>query len=96
MFARDVGASYGFFAVAALAGYLLSPRYRAGYLAATVAYALAAAAVFHTFTDFGHLTAVAIGLACYPIIGYPTAPARARISPRLRHRARANAKWSVN
>ena len=39
-----------------------------GYLAAIIGYVVAAAALFHTFTDFGHLTAVAIGLACYPLV----------------------------
>jgi membrane associated rhomboid family serine protease len=66
--ARDVGASYGFFAVAALAGYLLAPRNRISYLAAIIGYVVATAALFHTFTDFGHLAAVAIGLACYPLV----------------------------
>lgn len=66
--AQDVGASYGFFAVAALAAYLLAPRYRIRYLAAIVVYVVSAAALFHNFTDFGHLAAVAIGLACYPLV----------------------------
>jgi membrane associated rhomboid family serine protease len=65
---RDVGASYGFFAVATLAAYLLAPRYRTRYLVAIIGYVVAAAAIFHTFTDFGHLAAVAIGLACYPLV----------------------------
>jgi hypothetical protein len=63
--ARDVGASYGFFAVAAIAGRLLPPRQRLGYLAVLSGYVVAAAAISHTFTDFGHLAAVGIGLACY-------------------------------
>jgi hypothetical protein len=62
--ARDVGASYGFFAVAALAGYLLAQRRRSCYLSVLIGYAVAAAALSHTFTDFGHLVAGAIGLAC--------------------------------
>jgi membrane associated rhomboid family serine protease len=66
--ARDVGASYGFFAVAAVAAYLLAPRHRISYLAAIIGYVVAAAALFHTFTDFGHLAAVAIGLTCYPLV----------------------------
>jgi hypothetical protein len=66
--ALDVGASYGFFAVAALAAYLLALRYRLTYVAVMVGYVAARAALFHTFTDFGHLTAVAIGLACYPLV----------------------------
>jgi hypothetical protein len=68
--ARDVGVSYGFYAVAALAAYLLSYRRRICYLAALIGYQLVAAALFHTFTDFGHLTAVAIGLACYPLVRF--------------------------
>jgi membrane associated rhomboid family serine protease len=38
VFAQDVGVSYGFFAVAALAGYVLAPRTRLCYLALLVAY----------------------------------------------------------
>jgi hypothetical protein len=81
---RDVGASYGFFAVAAVAGFLLPPRYRTTYLAATIGYVVGAAALFHTFTDFGHLTAVAIGLACYPLVrtaGSTTSSSRPRVRP---------------
>jgi hypothetical protein len=83
VFALDVGASYGFFAVAAVAAYLLAPRYRTGYLALTIGYVVARAMLFHTFTDFGHLTAVAIGLACYPLIPrklLPAGPASHRAS----------------
>jgi membrane associated rhomboid family serine protease len=65
---RDVGASYGFFAVAALAAHLVAPRYRTWYLAAIIGYAVASAALLHTFTNFGHLAAVAIGLASYPLV----------------------------
>ena len=72
--AQDVGVSYGFFAVVALAAYLLPSRYRILYLAITVSYLLAAAAFSHTFTDFGHLTAVAIGLASYPLVRARPAP----------------------
>jgi hypothetical protein len=81
VFARDVGASYGFFAVAALAAYLLAPRYRTSYLAVTIGYVVARATFFHTFTDFGHLSAVAIGLACYPLIRRKAAPGLARLPP---------------
>jgi hypothetical protein len=65
--AQDVGVSYGFFAVAALAGYALAPRARLCYLAPVVTYVAVEAAFSHTFTDFGHVAAVAIGLACYPL-----------------------------
>jgi membrane associated rhomboid family serine protease len=65
--ARDVGASYGFFAVAGLATYLLSPLQRVPYLAALAGYVIFAAAVWRSFADFGHMTALAIGLACYAL-----------------------------
>jgi rhomboid family protein len=66
--ARDVGASYGVLAVAAVATYLLPRRLRlpyAGLLAGTL---VLLAATSGTFTDFGHLTAAAIGLACSPLV----------------------------
>jgi len=66
--ARDVGASYGFFALAGCLGFLVDRRLRTGYLAALVGFVVALAAVSATFTDFGHLLAVALGLACYPLI----------------------------
>jgi hypothetical protein len=66
-FTRDVGVSYGFFAVAALAGYLLPPPARVCYVATVLAYVVLAASISHDFTDFGHLTAAVIGLACYPL-----------------------------
>jgi hypothetical protein len=90
VFAPDIGVSYGFFAVASLAAYLLRPRYRISYLAIIIGYVVAAAALFHTFTDFGHLTAVAIGLACYPLVRPRTAPVPADPSLRLRRLEPAN------
>jgi hypothetical protein len=65
--ARDVGASYGFFAVAALATYLLPRQLRLAYAALLGGSVVLLVATSGTFTDFGHLTAVAIGLACYPL-----------------------------
>jgi hypothetical protein len=76
--ARDVGVSYGFFAVAGFAGYLLSSRLRFVYLTLLIGRLIAAAALSHTFTDFGHLTAVAIGLACYAL----ARPVRTQVRPR--------------
>jgi hypothetical protein len=66
--ARDVGASYGLLAVCAVATYLIAPRRRLPYVAVLGASVLLAAAFWHTFTDFGHLSAFAIGLACYPLV----------------------------
>lgn len=66
--AKDVGASYGFLAVAAVAAYLVPPRLRPGYLALLCGYVVLGVATSGTFTDYGHLTATAIGLACYPLV----------------------------
>jgi len=66
-FARDVGVSYGFFSVAALAAYLLARRVQLCYLTLLIGYVTIATAMSHTFTDFGHMTAVAIGLVWYPL-----------------------------
>lgn len=65
--ARDVGASYGFAAVAAVLAYRLSGRRRLLYVAALFAVAGTSLALDHNFTDWGHLIAVMIGLACYPL-----------------------------
>jgi hypothetical protein len=88
--ARDVGVSYGFYAVAAFAAYLLSHRLRICYLAALIGYQLAAAALSHTFTDFGHLTAVTIGLACYPLVRFEPP------SPSLSPPRRRASNWRTN
>jgi membrane associated rhomboid family serine protease len=81
--ARDVGASYGLLAVCGVATYLLAPRWRVPYAAALGAYVVAAASYSHTFTDFGHLSAVAIGLACYPLTVASPGGVRIRV-PRWR------------
>ncbi len=66
--AVDVGPSYGFIALAGLMSYLLSPRLRWIYLGAWSLGLVAAAAIFASFTDFGHLAALLIGLGCRPLV----------------------------
>jgi len=66
--AIDVGASYGFFAIAAVLALHLSGRRRALYLAVLIGYLGVAAVVIHGFTDFGHLAAFAIGLSLAPLV----------------------------
>src|SRR5579862_1960371 len=66
--ARDVGASYGFLAVAACFGYLVDRRLRKLYLGGLVLIVSVLAAVSTGFTAFGHLISVALGLACYPLV----------------------------
>lgn len=63
----DVGVSYGFFAVAAVLTYHLPPRWRPWYIALLVTYPAWSAMTNHTFTDFGHLVALAIGFSLYPL-----------------------------
>lgn len=63
----DVGVSYGFFAVAAVLVYRLPRQVRLPYLAALGGYVVVAFVVQGTFTDAGHLLALLIGFACYPL-----------------------------
>jgi membrane associated rhomboid family serine protease len=76
--ARDVGASYGFAAVAAALAYRFSGRQRLLYVAAVMSVAGVSLALDHNFTNWGHLIAVAIGFACYPLVrrGAPAANPR--------------------
>jgi hypothetical protein len=66
--ARDVGPSYGVVAVCAAGVYLLPGKARAGAAVALVVALAVVAGVDPRFTDFGHLLAVLIGLACYPLV----------------------------
>lgn len=66
--ARDVGASYGFLAVAAAMTYLLAPRLRLGYAALLLVSVGSVVAISHTFTDFGHLVSVLLGFGCYRLV----------------------------
>jgi len=66
--ARDVGASYGFLAVAACFGYLVDRRLRPLYLSGLIVVVALLAAIWTDFTSFGHLLSVALGLACYPLV----------------------------
>jgi hypothetical protein len=73
--ARDVGPSYGVLGVAGALTYLLAPRLRPGYAALLLLGAAAVAALSHTFTDFGHLLAVLLGLACRRVVrDHPAGP----------------------
>jgi hypothetical protein len=80
--AIDVGASYGFFAVAAVLVFHLSGRRRALYLAVLIGYLVASAAIVRGFTDFGHLAAFAIGLSLAPLVIRDRARTEAAISPK--------------
>jgi Rhomboid-like protein len=71
--AVDVGPSYGFLALAGLMTYLLFRRFRRIYIGVLLLIVVTALVVVTSFTDFGHLAAVLIGLACRPFV-----PSRAR------------------
>ena len=63
----DVGVSYGFAALAAIFTYRLPPPGRWYWAVGLLAVTGGAAIIGGTFTDFGHLAAVIIGFAMYPI-----------------------------
>ena len=91
--ARDVGPSYALFAVAAALTYVVDPRLRRPYLFTLLGYGVAMVVVSTTFTDFGHLLAILVGLACLPVVR----GARPRVEPfgaRLLHEVqRLEARW---
>jgi hypothetical protein len=84
----DVGASYGFLAVAGVLVYRL-PRHRRVWAAGAVAAGLLALlAIDHSYVDVGHLIAFAIGLACYPVTpGLRQRPGGRRVPTLSRRRA---------
>jgi hypothetical protein len=66
--AQDIGPSYAVFAAAACFTFFLDRRLRIPYLAVLAGYGLAMVVVSTTFTDFGHLLAIGLGLASYPLV----------------------------
>ncbi len=63
----DVGASYGFAAVAAVLSVLLGGRARRLVVTILVAYVAGSLAIDQSFTNVGHLIALAIGFALAPL-----------------------------
>lgn len=82
----DVGVSYGFAAVAAIFTFRLPSRWRRGWVTALVGLAVAALLVSRTFTDVGHLLALGVGFASYPLT--TKASVRSRLTDRLLFSAR--------
>lgn len=80
--ARDVGTSYGFFAVAAAMTYLLARDLRYLYAAALVGYLSVGAALSGGFGDVGHLVAMLLGFASYPLVRRGSGPVTAPILSR--------------
>jgi hypothetical protein len=70
----DVGVSYGFFAVAAVLAYRITDRrLRWGWAAFLILYLGLSALQSPDFTAYGHLTALSLGFACYPLTRRPNA-----------------------
>lgn len=67
----DVGSSYGFFCVAALFTYRLPGGWRWLWAGGLVVGTVAVLAADRAFADYGHLAAVLIGLALYPLTRVP-------------------------
>jgi len=63
----DVGVSYGFLAVAAVFAFRLPSRWRWPWAITLTVGTLIALLVGQTFTDVGHLMAIGVGFAFYPI-----------------------------
>ena len=65
--ARDIGVSYFVTGIVAVLTYHIPRRWRWAYLAGTVLVFAIAMALRTNFTGLGHLCAVGLGLACYPL-----------------------------
>ncbi|MET7428316.1 MULTISPECIES: rhomboid-like protein [Streptomyces] len=64
----DIGVSYALAGVMAVLTYRIAAPWRYAYLPAVLAVFGLPLAAGPTFTDFGHIVAVLIGLACYPLV----------------------------
>ncbi len=65
--ARDVGVSYFVVGIVGVLFYRVPKRWRWGYLAAAVLLVGGALVLRTNFTSLGHLCALLLGLACYPL-----------------------------
>ena len=79
----DVGVSYGFFAVAAIAIYHIPARWRGLFLALLALLQLYGVVEGVAFTAVGHLVAMAIGFALYPLARTRASALSARPRPAL-------------
>lgn len=85
----DVGASYGFFAVASVFTFRLPSRWRWPWALALVVGGVGTLLVSQSFTDVGHLLAITIGFACYPITRAASVRSRANTPIWLPHPVRS-------
>jgi len=73
----DVGVSYGFAALAAVASYRLAARPRVLWAGGLIVYAVGGILIDRDFTAYGHAVALVIGFALYPLALSPQVRARA-------------------
>ena len=76
--AIDVGVSYGFAALAAVFTFRFPRKWRWWWAGSLTTLVIVALLVGRTFTDSGHLLAVGIGFACYPLTRNPVVAERGR------------------
>ena len=67
VYARDIGVSYFLVGVTALLAYRIARPWRWVYLAGLILLFVGAWAIKPGFTAIGHLSAIVIGLCCYPM-----------------------------
>jgi hypothetical protein len=72
----DVGVSYGTFCVAGVLTYRLRAPWRYLWLFGMLGALVLVAAVDASFSDYGHVVSVLLGLACYPVTRAPGAVQR--------------------
>ncbi|OJF84308.1 hypothetical protein NS14008_14410 [Nocardia seriolae] len=69
VFSLDVGVSYALAGVVGILAYHLTRPWRYWYALATTVFFIVPVLINPNFTDIGHLTALLIGFACYPLTG---------------------------
>ncbi|WP_235677824.1 rhomboid-like protein [Mycolicibacterium sarraceniae] len=84
--ARDIGVSYFVVGIVGLLTYHIARPWRWLYLIAACCWFVGAVLINPTFTPIGHLTALIVGLACYPLTrGRPGPPVDPSWLARTRH-----------
>ncbi len=75
----DVGVSYGAYCVAGVLTYRLRAPWRYVWAFGLLGVLVLVAIAHVTFSDYGHVVSVLLGLACYPVTRAPSALQRSRV-----------------
>ena len=75
----DVGISYGTFCIAGVLTYRLGAPWRYLWIVGLLGALALVAAINATFSDYGHVVSVLLGLACFPLTRTPGALQRGRV-----------------